>query len=151
MAYYQDFTPCTYFDTDAWLCRLMAIGWIEHGRPFPRGPVDSRVAERIATLRREFGQAFPAIAFRGLHHCSLCEASGKGLSPLEQSRFNLFVPHRGFVFVAPGRVDHAILAHGYQPPESFLQSLMDCPSPLSESFRQAIRAANRGEDAPLYR
>jgi hypothetical protein len=38
MAYYKDFRFCTYFDTGAWLCRLVAIGWIEHGKPFETGP-----------------------------------------------------------------------------------------------------------------
>lgn len=151
MAYFKDFTPCTYFATDEWQCRLMAIGWIEQGKPFPRGTVGDGVIERIATLREEFGRAFPAVAFRGLHECSLCDAGGNGASPLKHSHINLFLPHRGFVFVAPGRVDHAIQAHGYQPPESFLQALMHCPSPLSESFQQTIRASNRGVDAPLYR
>ena len=151
MAYFKDFTPCTYFDADDWLCRLMAIGWIEHGQPFPRGAVAGGVLERIAVLREEFGKAFPGQMFRGLHNCTLCVANGNGYSPLDRSHINLFIPHRGFVFVAPGRVDHAIHAHGYQPPESFLQALMDCPSPLSDAFREAIRASNRGDDAPLYR
>jgi hypothetical protein len=70
---------------------------------------------------------------------------------LDNSHINLFIPHRGFVFVAPGRVDHYIEVHQYLPPESFIDALLTCPSPLSVEYRDAIRASNRGVDAPLFK
>jgi hypothetical protein len=145
MTYYKDFTPCTYVDANDWLCRLMAIGWIERGKRFPKGHSASLSVERIHLLREEFGRAFPSISFRGLHDCSLCMAR------LDQSHINLYIPHRGFVFVTPARVDHYIQEHQYLPPESFIEALLNCPSPLSEDYRIAIRASNRGIDAPLFK
>ena len=117
MAYYKDFTPCTYFEESRWLCRLMAIGWIERGKPFPKGRTDNAVIERIHMLRDEFRAAFPSIVFRGLHTCSLCAACNAGGATLDQSHINLFIPHCGFLFVAPARIDHYIQAHDYLPPE----------------------------------
>ncbi len=149
--YFKDFTPCEYFDTGAWRCRLMAIGWIERGKPYTVGATVARAIERIPSLREDFRLAFPAHSFRGLHTCSICSAQEPASPSLDQSHVNLFIPHRGFVFVAPGRVDHSIETHAYQPPESFIAALLDCPSPLGVEYRAAIRASNRGEDAPLYR
>jgi hypothetical protein len=151
MAYYKDFTPCTYFQESDWLCRLMAIGWLEGGKPFLKGRTDSLAIERIHVLRGEFRTAFPSIVFRGLHACSLCCVGNAGGATLDQSHINLFIPHRGFVFVAPARVDHYIQEHGYLPPESFVEALLACPSPLSPEYRSAIQASNRGVDAPLFR
>jgi hypothetical protein len=145
MAYFKDFTVCTYFGTGDWLCRLMAIGWIERGKPFDRGDAGTGWAERIRFLRQEFRSAFPEWLFRGLHECSICGTW------LEESHVNLFVPHPGFVFVAPGRIDHYMTAHRYLPPQSFLDALMACPSPRSEEYRSALRASNRGVDAPFFR
>ena len=150
MTYYKDFTVCTYFDASEWLCRLIAVGWLEQGKPYPKGSTDSRVADRIHLLRDEFQEAFPSRSFRGLHDCYLCSAIHAGRATLDHSHINLFIPHRGFVFVAPACVDHYIEAHQYLPPESFVDALMTCPSPLDAEYRDAIRASNRGFDAPLF-
>ena len=152
MAHYQDFTVCDYLSKpwEKWLCRLMAIGWIEHGYPFDKGPVDAAVVEKLRALRAGFADAFPERRCRGLHDCSICERVDRAHARLEGSHVNLFIPHRGFVFLAPGRIDHHIEAHGYRPPESFSDAVMACPSPSSDKFRELLRLSNRGVDAPLY-
>ncbi len=150
MMYYKDFTECTYFNGGEWLCRLMAVGWIENGKPFPKGPTDKQVIERIQALSEQFYDAFPSISFRGLHDCSVCVAAHDHRGTLEKSHINLFIPHRGFVFVVPGRVDHYINAHQYLPPESFIEALIVCPNPHSAEYRDAIQASNRGVDAPIF-
>jgi hypothetical protein len=84
MAYSKDFTVCTYFDTGAWLCRLVAIGWIEHGKPFETGPEDSALVERIGVLREAFSATFPSLLFRGLHDCSICAVKSPSGATLAQ-------------------------------------------------------------------
>jgi hypothetical protein len=150
MTYYKDLTVCGYFPASAWHCRLIAVGWIEYAEPFEKGAVPARVVEKLQALRQDFSETFRSILFRGLHSCSICEPSGDARDYLADSHVNLFIPHQGFVFVAPGRVDHYIEAHGYQPPESFVTSVLECPPPSSAEFRELIRVANRGVEAPLY-
>ncbi len=150
MAYYKDFTVCNYFPREDWLCRLIAVGWIERGKPFATGVVQAAVSEKLRELRKEFSQALSRYAFRGLHSCSICEAATPSHALLDESHVNLFIPHRGFVFVAPGRIDHYIEVHGYQPPDSFMDSVLECPSPFSAAYRQLLAAANRGVEAPFY-
>lgn len=149
MAYFRDFTVCHYDSQSDWRCRLMAIGWIERGKPFDRGSVPAAVLDTIAALRAQFGASFPHLTCRGWHCCSLC-GSFDTPHPLAQSHINLYIPHRGFMFLAPGRVDHYIAEHDYAPPDSFVDALLACPPPASAEYRALCRAANRGEDAPLF-
>lgn len=151
MTYYADFTVCDYFPSGEWLCRLIAVGWIEHGRPFPQGEVRSDLTTKIRNLREEFGRWRPDLAVRGQHVCSICRASHGEPAPLDGSDINLFIPHPGFVFVAPGRVDHYIDHHGYLPPESFIDAVLACPSPSTDAYRDRLSASNRGVEAPFFR
>jgi hypothetical protein len=120
---------------------------------FPKGPTDKLVVEQVNVLRDQFTRAFPSLAFRGLHQCSLCAERHHAEAALEQSHINLFIPHRGFVFVAPARVDHYIQVqvHEYCPPSSFVEALLACPNQLSVEYRIAVQASNRGVDSPLLK
>lgn len=146
--YVRDFTVHPWSGGD-WLCRLIAVGWIEAWKPFDKGPVDRGVVARLRALRESFETRFRDFQFRGGHHCSLCRKLDPGVEPLRDSHVNLLVPHRGFVFLAPGRVDHYVETHGYRPPDSFVEAVLACPLPTEPAFREALRAANRGVDAPL--
>lgn len=141
---------CTYFRSQAgweWSCRLIAIGWLESGHEFPTSAVNSSLREKLVSLRHEFAASkLRQISFRGLHACSLC----KEREYLSESHLNLFVPTKGFVYVAPGRIDHYVEMHQYSPPEHFVEAVMQCPSPTSEEYRQLMSAANRGNDVPLF-
>ncbi len=150
MAYYKDLTVCRYFPAESWLCRLISVGWIEFGKPYSKGRVSAEILNKLEVLRREFLMVFPEHKFRGLHQCTICEYECGCSEVLDCSHVNLFLPFEGFVFVAPGRIDHYIEKHNYLPPESFLESVLKCPSPSSVEFRELIKVANRGYDAPLY-
>ena len=58
MAYFRGLTVCGYFSGEHWLCRLMAMGWIEHGRPFETGDVPAGLVQKAQPLRREFEETF---------------------------------------------------------------------------------------------
>jgi len=150
MTYYKDFTECTYFNNKEWQCRLMAIGWLENGKPYDKGSVYSDVLDKIKLLNKEFRKAFPEIVFRGLHGCSLCKEKSNKENHLDNSCVNLFIPHQGFVFVAPGRIDHYIEEHGYKPPQSFIDSVLECHPPISIQYKNAMKSSNRGVNVPLY-
>ncbi len=129
----------------------MAIGWIEHSKHYPEGDFDPFLISKMNSLRADFREAFPHEVFRGLHGCSLCEAARHKETTVEDSHVNLFIPLGGFVFAAPGRIDHHMEVPRYLPPESFISAVMNCPSPLTDEYIQALKAANRGFDAPLRR
>jgi hypothetical protein len=133
MAWYEDLAPCDYYGSACASC-LRAVGWLEHGRPFPTGRVDSEVYARLVELLTEPWQ--PGY-FVGFHRCDVCLY--EGLS----GRRNLFVPAGGFAFVAPELITHYMNAHGYRPPEEFCVAVLACPQMRSMPYLKALLAVAR--------
>ena len=110
-------SPCCYFGAESADC-LLAVGWLERGRPFPTGAVDAAVYARLVEPLKDPWQ--PGIC-TGLHRCDLCLYEG------ETGKRNLFVPGGGAVFVCPELVAHDMNAHAYRPPEQFCGAVRACP------------------------
>jgi hypothetical protein len=151
MTYFKDLDPVCYHDgpccADDWQCPLLAIGWLERGHDFPTGMCPPEVTEKLAELRRQFGAAFPAHSFRGLHACSICDG---GAEYLRESHINLFIPGREVVYLATGRIDHYIDVHSYAPPIAFIDAALACPDPRSAEYKTALLRLNREQQPPLY-
>jgi hypothetical protein len=153
MAHFEDHAPCNYHSgahsVADWNCPLEAVGWLEYPNSFLIGPSPLGLSARIRKLAADFGSAFPAINFRGLHDCSLCREKGRD-PHLEGSHINLFVPTDRAVLLTPGRVDHYIDVHSYLPPGDFVEYVDKCPRPGSNEYREAIRKVNGGFESPLF-
>jgi len=143
VAHYDDLSPCDYFrlaDTS----RLLAIGWLERGHAFARGDVDREVMRRLVALAKDPWEPF---VFLGWHDCDLCpEPEGPATFDFEGQRVavgtsNLFIPGPRGVFVAPSLVLHTIDAHGYRPPQAFVDAVIACPPMGSAPYLAALRAA----------
>jgi len=52
--------------------------------------------------------------------------------------YNLFVPGRGCVYVAPELILHYIVAHEYFPPKVFQAAVLSCPKMRSIAYFKAI-------------
>src|SRR5712675_9636 len=61
------------------------------------------------------------IASAGFHVCELCQFDAPAFSD------NVFVPHRGKIYVAPVAILHYISAHWYRPPPIFIDAVLTCP------------------------
>jgi hypothetical protein len=139
MAHFEDLAPCTYFGGDS--RALLAVGWLENGRPFPQGESDPAFLTVLETLAK---QPWAPVEFIGVHRCEFCP---EGRQPA--GRNNLFIPGDGVVFAAPALITHYIREHGYLPPSAFVKAVMACPPPRSRAFHTAIRSVYRWELAPL--
>ena len=53
---------------------------------------------------------------------------------------DLFIPGRGFLYVAPELVVHYMNAHGYAPPAEFCDAVMACPDVDTPAYRKALLA-----------
>lgn len=135
--------PC---DAEQWHCPLLALGWLERGKPFAIGVCKLIFIEKLVELREQFKLAFPEFSFRGLHECSMCENGGG----LNDSHVNLFIPGKKVVYLAPGRVDHYIQAHEYLPPQEFIEAVLSCPDPRSNRYASALINLNLGKRPPLF-
>src|SRR4029453_10606982 len=73
---------------------VRAVGWLEAGHPFARGPVP---AEFLAALKARVAKAYQPVIFMGSHRCSLCAGEGRH----RRGHHNLLIPTAGLVYVAP--------------------------------------------------
>ncbi|ABX04662.1 MAG TPA: hypothetical protein DEF47_01815 [Herpetosiphon sp.] len=142
MTWYDDLTPCTYFDLDQpHGDKLLAVGWLERGHPYPKGSIASAVQTKLVSLCEN---PWEPLAFLGWHACDRCLPDGQpdalhadGMT-VPMGSENLFVPGHGLLYVAPSLIVHFIAVHGYQPPPAFCAAVLACPPMGSEDYLQAI-------------
>jgi len=127
--WFEDLTPCTYFGLDT---ALVAVGWLERGRPFYVGEVDAAVYSALVEMCH---RPWQPVVFGGAHKCDLCQFDGRS------GAANLFIPHEGVLYACPALVVHYIDAHWYCPPEPFRRAVLACPPMHSMAYLRAIAAA----------
>jgi hypothetical protein len=131
MAWFADLSPCLYFG-EANASFLRAVGWLERGKPFATGQVDSEVLANLIELVKDPVQP---IMLCGTHRCDLCMPKC-GV----RSHKNVFIPSNGFLFVCPEAIVHYMDAHSYQPPDEFCKAVMACPPTQSQDYLNAALA-----------
>jgi hypothetical protein len=151
VAHYPDLSPCDYFGFDP-EDKLVAVGWLEPDQPYPAGEVDSEFRTALARLLRDPWKS-PALSFRGWHSCACRRFPNRSVGrPLTKSServrpggltarsgvYNLFVPGRRCVYVAPELILHYIAVHGYAPPKAFRKAVRMCPAVCSARYLKAV-------------
>jgi hypothetical protein len=137
------------FDPANWSVPLRAVGWLEHPQTLSLGTAPSELVAKLKAMVKQSREAYSQYCFRGLKHCSLCAATGLASPGPIWSQENIFVPGIGVVYVAPGGVPHYVEVHDYLPPSEFIDAVLRCPDCLTNEYRLALRAANRGSEPPL--
>ncbi|MFN2555887.1 MAG: hypothetical protein ABR592_03295 [Nitriliruptorales bacterium] len=131
MTYFRDLTPYNYGRTP-WRMKVLNVGWLTAGEPFPTGDVPTLFVERLlehcaTAIRRT----------RGFHVCDLCLAAGASWGPIRvvhDGRDLLLgsaevwvggLPGQGRVwYAAPDLVYHYVTAHQYRPPDPFIEAVL---------------------------
>ena len=141
MAFFQDLSPCSYFER--WESSLLAVGWLDNGHAFTKGTVGE---EFFAALIRLCVQPWQPAVLAGRHPCPLCRFTGgpgavtyQGMT-VSIGGANVFVPGLERVFVAPTMIAHSIEAHEYAPPMVFQEAVLRCPEMRSVAYLKAIKA-----------
>jgi hypothetical protein len=99
---------------------VLNVGWLDEKHPYQTGRVDSVVVDKLRWLAREHAVR----RTRGLHQCPFCAYKGHEPNvnrPLGMAE--VWVPRAGGFFAAPELVIHYIQAHGYCPPDAFLNAV----------------------------
>ncbi|MEM9069790.1 MAG: hypothetical protein AAGE52_14855 [Myxococcota bacterium] len=92
----------------------------------------------------------------GWHRCTLCRFGHVGTVTYGRLQVsvgasNLFVPADARIYVAPSLIVHTIDAHGYRPPEEFLEAVRACPPMSSMAYKRALLAAGGASLLPSRR
>lgn len=103
--------------------RRLNIGWLSarkwYGpgarKRYPRGPLPEGFVERL--------EAVPRVNFyRGFHDCGLCLWARPGAP---SGNGEIRVPGGpGITYVAPDLITHYVAAHGYRPPQVFVDAVL---------------------------
>ncbi|MDE7252660.1 MAG: hypothetical protein K2O32_06940 [Acetatifactor sp.] len=144
--YFKDLTKYEYHGD---LEDSLNIGWLENGHLFNQGSVSEKFMDKLWGYLR-----YPVRIFRGFHTCDLCEKPNTGVPVVEykgQKRKVGYYEMRvwgkdGNVYAAPSLIFHYILQHGYQPPQEFIDAVMDSENPDSDEYYQKVLAYSKGED-----
>lgn len=115
------------------------VGWLDAWHPHPTGDVPAGFAERL--LEELIAQRYHA--FRGYHYCELCQRQASEIGPdtitvegeaysLGDREVQVVGSSRGFLgsrrrYNAPSTICHYIEAHGYRPPDEFIEAVLALP------------------------
>lgn len=142
MAYFPDLSPCSYFSHPG----LIAVGWLDDRHPFPRGTLEPAMIERLAELLVEPWEPWLLL---GWHDCQLCDDPEALQLELAGHRVgmgtrNLLVSDGQQTFVAPSLILHYVVAHGYVPPQAFLDAVWDCPVMRTPAYFRRLLSTSPG-------
>lgn len=132
MTWIPDLTPLSYFGDEA-AGALRAVGWLERGQHYARGPVEKSVYDKLVELAKD---PFQPIVAAGFHQCDLCQFDAERVGAS-----NLFIPGEKLIFVCPELVVHYVNAHEYRPPDEFCTAVLECPNTRSMEYKKRFLAS----------
>ncbi|UWE13291.1 DUF7919 family protein [Actinacidiphila bryophytorum] len=128
--YYDDLSAYDYQDADAFTDResgfyalwyrpayaRLNVGWLEAGRPYSTGAVPAVFVAKLAAVQ----QVQLMNECLGFHECGLCP---EGEAP--EGNGEVRIPGAtGVAYAAPFLVGHYVTAHGYRPPQAFVDAVL---------------------------
>jgi len=128
----KDLAPCTYWkDERVNPHEMLAVGWL--GSKYPKVSHKASAAF-VRKLEKLVKNRFEYITYMGVHFCELCEEGNR-----YQEQGQIFIPCKyGKVFAAPTMIVHYIKAHGYVPPHSFIEAVMETEKIGGEKYEASI-------------
>jgi hypothetical protein len=132
--YFPDLSPYEYGGTEPHP-KVLNIGWLSATHGFTRNTADEQFVDALRRL-----VASPVNLYRGKHTCEFCPPP-----PMKLIRGGFRVPDEppgttgtgeirvlaknGVTYVAPVLVLHYVVAHGYLPPQDFVDAVIAAALP----------------------
>lgn len=118
---------------------LTAVGWLDPKHAFTQGQVAAAVIERLVAICRT---RYVVEISLGYHECLFCGTS-EWYYDVELQRnlgnHNYLVPGEGgTMYCFPDLMLHYIRDHGYAPPATFCEAVLNCPDPETPEYLQAV-------------
>ncbi|HZS09466.1 MAG TPA: hypothetical protein VFD58_31845 [Blastocatellia bacterium] len=124
--YYPDLTPYEYLkgciDSDT-----LNVGWLDKAHDYVKGETPCELLNWLFTLCLS-----PVNKTRGFHKCTLCKASGFGLTVQADGKEILLGSaeiriraNNVRVFASPDLIYHYVKDHHYKPPDEFIVAVLN--------------------------
>ena len=127
MTYYADLSTECMVESGP---HVRAVGWLNPTMSHTTGEVTQQFVDK---LRSQCEHPYQPMRLQGFHECEFrtaesvqCNATGIR---------NVWIPSRNnLLYVAPAMIVHYIEAHGYRPPDEFIQAVIDAPEQKSDEY-----------------
>ncbi|MFG2747955.1 DUF7919 family protein [Streptomyces xanthophaeus] len=128
--FYEDLSAYDYRDEDAFTdlesgfyalwyrpaYTRLNVGWLEAGEPYSTGAVPTAFVEKLKAVQKVQWMN----VCLGWHECDLCP---EGRAP--EGNGEVRIPGGpGVAFAAPFLITHYVTAHGYRPPQAFMDAVL---------------------------
>jgi hypothetical protein len=122
-------------ESEAGTPRLLHVGWLGHGQPYPQGPTPEGFLDKLTRMFEE-PRWVPDVSMN-VQVCAWCPPlpNGGRISGAQC----LFVPSPTFLYVAPDLILHYVKVHDYLPPAAFIEAVRACPPQLSPEHMELLR------------
>lgn len=130
MTYYKDLSNYTYH-SDGIGENVLNIGWLEKGREFNLEKNSATSLKLVNQLWKTWENR--CVRTRGFHECEFCDGQASPLKlrapngnicSIGSAEFRV-LGRDGVVYAAPDMLLHYILEHNYQPPQDFVDSVLN--------------------------
>jgi hypothetical protein len=108
----------------------VCIGWLDSKNDFPKGDVPREVIDKIKNME-------PYIRTKGFHTCEFCTDSDD--KRISRSSTEFKVEGNGKTYCFPQMLVHYITKHNYQPPQEFIDAVLDTDIKPKESLSRPFR------------
>jgi hypothetical protein len=115
MAYYEDLTPYNYTH---YCEKELNVGWLQKGQPFSVGKTPEIFLEQLKWFAEK---PFTIFHSAEQHKCEFCDSQ----ETFDSGEIRV-VGANGVVYAAPKMIVHYIEAHGYLPPQEFVDAVVNC-------------------------
>lgn len=122
---------------------VTAVGWLDPSQPHTRGSVAPAFFAALVALA---ANPWQRCASAGRHACAFCRFTGGPGSlhhdgvTIALGAAELWIPSDTALFWAPVSIVHYVDAHGYRPPDAFVDAVCACPPMRSMAYLRALRA-----------
>ena len=117
---------------------ILCVGWLDANKQFSKGNVSEEFLDRIWVFC-----CHPVLYTLGFHQCPFCKEPSFGIHVRRGDKETdlgsaeiWILGQNGIIYAAPDLIYHYIVGHDYQPPDEFIQAVIQSPLPGSEDYER---------------
>jgi len=130
MAYFPDLGTESQITKDSF---VRAVGWLAAAQPYSVGETSAEFVEKLRLMAKQWWASTSTLAWPvtlGFHICEFCGKVRAG--------GNFGVPSGSILYVAPEMISHYVEAHGYKPPDAFINAVLGSPLPDTAEYGRSV-------------